>query len=101
MWALRGGIQYADGQFESEANLAKSPKAVLYNIGTEFSKGNWTFNADCRNCSDEDSPARTTRLTDPSASSAASTAGGLGYNQTIGNTLRRARQVGISMRYKF
>ena len=100
-WALRGGVQYSDGMYESEMNLAKSPRAIVYNLGVEFQKANWTFTVDCRNCSDEDAPMRTTRLTDPSASSAATTAGGLGYNQTIGNTLRRPRQVGMGVRYKF
>ncbi len=110
-WTLipRGNIQYSDGQWESEANLAKSPSWYMLELGIGLEKDKFSFEIFCRNCNDEDSPLRTTRLTDPYASNAPvvllngvpSATGGLGYNQTIGNNPRRPRQYGARIAYKF
>ena len=100
-WYTRGGIQYSDGMYESEMNLAKSPNAVIYNLSAGLERGRWTYEVSCRNCSDEDSPDRFARLTDVRTSSNSVSAGGLGYNQTVGGNLRRPRQFGFNMRYKF
>ena len=100
-WYSRGGMQYSDGQWESEANLAKSPNAKIYNLAFGLQRKGWTYEVSCRNCSDEDSPTRFTRLTDVRTATTSSLAGGLGYNQSIGGTLRRPRQYGVNASYKF
>ena len=102
-WTLtpRGNLQYSDGQWESEMNLAKSPSWVMLELGVGLEKGNTSFEIFCRNCNDEDAPLRTTRLTDPYGSNATVALGGLGYNQTIGNNPRRPRQFGARVAWKF
>ena len=100
-WFTRAGVQYSDGQYESEMNLAKSPDAIVYNLSTGLEHGRWTYEINCRNCSDEDSPTRFTRLTDVRTASTSSLLGGTGYSQTVGGTLRRPRQFGINIKYKF
>ena len=102
-WTLtpRGNVQYSDGQWESEMNLAKSPSWFMLELGVGLERGPLSFEVFCRNCNDEDAPLRTTRLTDPYASNAPVALGGLGYNQTIGNNPRRPRQYGARVAYKF
>ena len=110
-WKLtpRANVQYSDGQWESEMNLAKSPSWYMLELGIGLDKGPLSFELFCRNCNDELAPLRTTRLTDPFASNSApvlvngvpTDAGGLGYNQTIGNNPRRPRQYGARIAYKF
>ena len=102
-WTLapRGNVQYSDGQWESEMNLAKSPNWFMLELGVGLERGPQSFEVFCRNCNDEDAPQRTTRLTDPYASNAPVALGGLGYNQTIGNNPRRPRQYGARFAYKF
>ena len=102
-WTLtpRGNIQYSDGQWESEMNLAKSPSWYMLELGLGLEKDKLSFELFCRNCNDELSPMRTTRLTDPYASNAPIAAGGTAYNQTIGNNPRRPRQYGARVAYKF
>ena len=102
-WTLtpRGNLQYSDGQWESEMNLAKSPSWTMLELGLGLDKGPVSFEVFCRNCNNEDAPQRTTRLTDPYASNAPVASGGLGYNQTIGNNPRRPRQYGARFAWKF
>ena len=102
-WRLtpRGNLQYSDGQWESEMNLAKSPSWIMLELSVGLEKGNTSFEIFCRNCNDEDAPLCTTRLTDPYGNNAPVASGGLGHNQTIGNNPRRPRQYGARVAWKF
>ncbi len=102
-WTLtpRGNVQYSDGQWESEANLAKSPSWYMLELGLGLDKDKLSFEVFCRNCNNELSPTRSTRLTDPYASNLPVAQGGLAYNQTIGNNPRRPRQYGARVAYRF
>jgi outer membrane receptor protein involved in Fe transport len=93
--SARASYQYQAGMYTEEWNASSSPSATLFTGTLGFQKGPLTIEAYCRNCSEEDSPARIGRSTDTRLGPLRAD------NFAIGYIFRRPRQYGLHARYEF
>jgi iron complex outermembrane receptor protein len=94
-WSARGDFQHQDGMWDSEMNLAKSQDANVFNLTFGVNKDNLGLALYCRNCTNEDSPYRISRLSDARAGASNQ------FNQTVGQIPRRPRQFGLRVNVNF
>jgi iron complex outermembrane receptor protein len=94
-WFARGSWQYQSGMYTEEWNWSSSPSATIYTANLGLKKGPLTVEVYCRNCSDEDSPARIGRSTDTRLGPLRKD------NFAIGYLFRRPRQYGLHVNYNF
>jgi len=94
-WFARGSWQYQSGMYTEEWNASSSPSATLFTANLGIRKGPLVVEVYCRNCADEDAPARIGRSTDTRLSPLRKD------NFAIGYLFRRPRQYGMHVKYDF
>ncbi|WP_404477052.1 TonB-dependent receptor [Novosphingobium sp. BL-52-GroH] len=92
---LRGDYDYFGPMWDSEFNLAKTEAAQVVNVRAGLESGPWTLEVYGKNITNEDAPVRVQRASDVYAGYDNTT------NQSITMVLRRPRQFGLRMGYRF
>jgi len=94
-WFTRASWQYQSGMYTEEWNASSSPSATVFTGNLGIRKGPLVVEVYCRNCTDEDAPARIGRSTDTRLGPLRKD------NFAIGYLFRRPRQYGMHLRYDF
>ncbi len=92
---FRGDYDYFGPMWDSEFNLAKTASAEVVNLRAGIASDRWTLEIYGKNITDENSPVRVQRASDVYAGPDNTT------NQSVTLVLRRPRQVGVRLGYKF
>jgi len=92
---LRGDYDYFGPMWDSEFNFAKTESAEVLNLRMGITADHWTFEAFGKNITQENAPVRVQRASDVYAGSDNIT------NQSVSLVLRRPRQFGARLGYRF
>ncbi|WP_404477805.1 TonB-dependent receptor [Novosphingobium sp. BL-52-GroH] len=92
---VRGDWAYMSGMWDSELNLARIGAANVVNLRAGIQADAWTFELYAKNLTNEDTPTRLTRASDPAAGLTNQ------VNQNIAFSPRRPRQFGGRVTFKF
>ena len=94
-WKFYGSYQYQNGMYESNMNLAKSETANLFNLSLGVTRGDFSFDLYCTNCSNIEVPYRVSITSDARFGPNSS------VNSSVTATPRRPRQYGLKTSLKF